>query len=71
MDEKLKVFLASIPNLPNDDVKIGKNDTENDVIKTVGGKPSFNFKPLDHVALGEKLDIIDIDNPHIIDIALF
>jgi len=61
LDEKLKVFLASIPNLPNDDVKIGKNDTENDVIKTVGGKPSFNFKPLDHVALGEKLDIIDIE----------
>ncbi len=61
LDEKLKNLLSSIPNLPNDDVKIGKNDTENDVIKTVGEKPSFNFKPLDHVTLGEKLDIIDIE----------
>lgn len=61
LDEKLKTLLASIPNLPNDDVKVGKNDTENDVIKTVGEVPSFSFKPLDHVALGEMLDIIDIE----------
>lgn len=61
LDEKLKTLLASIPNLPKDDVKVGKNDTENDVIKTVGEIPKFDFKPHDHIELGEKLDIIDIE----------
>ena len=61
LEIQLKELLLTIPAMPKDDVKIGKNDTENDVISTVGQIPNFNFKPLDHVELGEKLEIIDID----------
>ncbi len=61
LEIQLKELLLTIPAMPKDDVKIGKNDTENDVISTVGQIPNFNFKPLDHVELGEKLGIIDID----------
>lgn len=52
-------FLEKIPNIPADDVPIGKDDSENVIIKTVGQKPKFDFKPLDHQELGEKLNIID------------
>jgi len=58
--EELKEWLLKIPNLAKDDVKFGENDTGNEVIKTVGEPTKFNFKPKDHLELGEKLDIIDV-----------
>lgn len=61
IQQDLTLLLLQIPALPKDDVKIGKNDAENDVIKTVGQIPQFGFSPKDHVELGEKLDIIDIE----------
>ena len=60
IEKKLKQILEQIPNIPASDVPIGKDDSENVVIKTWGQKPDFDFKPLDHIQLGEKLDIIDI-----------
>jgi seryl-tRNA synthetase len=59
--EELKIELLKIPNLPKDDVKVGKNDTQNNVIKKVGKPEKFNFKPKDHLEIGEGLDIIDIE----------
>lgn len=61
LETQLNDLTSQIPALPKDDVKVGKNDTENDVIKTVGDVTQFSFKPLDHVELGTKLDIIDIE----------
>jgi len=61
VDNELNTLLLQIPNIAKDDVKAGKDESENEVIKTVGEKPEFSFKPLDHVELGEKLDIIDIE----------
>jgi seryl-tRNA synthetase len=55
----LNSILEEIPNIPADDVPVGKDDTDNVVIKTVGEKPKFDFQPLDHHDLGIKLDIID------------
>ncbi len=52
-------LLLTLPNLPGADVPEGKDESENVVIRTVGEKPEFNFEPLDHVALGEKLDLFD------------
>jgi len=56
----LNEILEEIPNIPADDVPIGKDDNDNVVIKTVGDKPVFDFTPLDHIDLGEKLDILDV-----------
>ncbi|HVT01296.1 MAG TPA: serine--tRNA ligase [Patescibacteria group bacterium] len=61
LEEKLKNYLYAIPNMPAADVKVGKNEEENEVVKTVGDIPNFDFKPRDHVELGQILDIIDID----------
>lgn len=60
-EEKLNELLPQIPNPAKPDVKIGKNDTENDVLRTVGTPPKFSFTPRDHLELGEMLDIIDIE----------
>jgi seryl-tRNA synthetase len=60
LEEELKEWLFRIPNLAKEDVKFGENDTQNEVIKTVGEPTKFSFKPKDHLELGEKLDIIDV-----------
>lgn len=56
---ELDNILEEIPNIAAPDVPVGKDDNDNVVIKTVGQKPIFDFKPLEHQALGEKLNIID------------
>ena len=48
VDEELNKLIAIIPNIPDADVPIGKDETQNPVIKTVGEKPVFNFTPLPH-----------------------
>jgi len=60
VEDKQNSVLEEIPNIPADDVPVGKDDSENPVYKTVGEIPKFDFQPLDHADLGEKLDIIDV-----------
>jgi len=60
VSEELNARLMEIPNLAKKDVRVGKNDTENEIIKKVGTPTKFNFKPKDHLEIGEKLDIIDV-----------
>jgi len=48
-----------VPNVFSEDTPIGKDETENKVIRKSGEPPKFSFKPKDHMALGEALDIID------------
>lgn len=50
-----------IPNLPSDDSPVGKDDSANEVLREWGEPRSFDFKPLDHVELGEKLGIINTE----------
>ena len=52
--------LASIPNIPDDDLISGGKEN-NTVIKISGKKPEFSFKPQDHVALCTKLGLIDYE----------
>ena len=54
-------IMLRIPNPPQDDVIDGASDKENKVNRTVGEIPKFDFQPKDHVELGEKLDLIDIE----------
>ncbi len=52
-------LMLSLPNLPLDSVPLGKDETENKIIKTYGEKPEFDFKPKPHWELAKKLDLID------------
>lgn len=61
LEAKMEEVAMTIPNPPSETVPEGKDDTENVVIKTYGKKPAFDFEPVDHIALGKKLDIIDME----------
>ncbi|MDO8649651.1 MAG: serine--tRNA ligase [Candidatus Peregrinibacteria bacterium] len=60
MEEEWKTLQLMLPSIPLQRVPVGKDDTENEEIRTWGEKPTFAFEPKDHVILGEELDIIDI-----------
>jgi seryl-tRNA synthetase len=59
-DEELKSLLEVLPNIPEEDVVAGGKEN-NEIVKVVGEKPVFNFGIKDHVALGEDLDILDLE----------
>ena len=64
LEEIDKAFIAivrQIPNYAHPDAPVGKEDKDNTAIKYVGKPPVFGFKALDHVQLGEKLDLIDFE----------
>jgi seryl-tRNA synthetase len=58
--QALNDILYKIENVVIDGVPAGGED-DFVVIREVGTKVTFDFEPLDHVALGESLDIIDIE----------
>lgn len=60
LETKLEDLLLVIPNIPDSDVPIGKNEEDNLVLREVGDKRNFSFKPKDYLSLGEALDIIDV-----------
>jgi seryl-tRNA synthetase len=59
--EEWTKILMGIPNPPSPDMPEGKDDSDNVVVREWGQRPSFDFKPLDHVALCTKLDLFDIE----------
>ena len=54
-------LLLDIPNLPHTSVPVGKDPSANKVVREWGTKPQLSGKVLDHVALGEKLKILDLE----------
>lgn len=61
VDQEFQDYLLKIPNPAKEDVKIGKNESENEVIKTYKKPTTFSFKPKDHIEIGESLGIIDLN----------
>ena len=57
----LDAFLAGLPNLLHESVPDGADDRANVEVRTWGAPPQFDFEPLDHVALGESLRLMDFD----------
>lgn len=58
---KFEGLMAQVPNLPTPDTPIGKDESENKVLRTVGAPTPFSFQPKEHWELGAKLDIIDTE----------
>ena len=58
---KLDKILSIIPNIPHKDVPSGKDEKENVEIMKSGQITKFNFDPLSHYELGEKLEMLDFD----------
>ncbi len=61
VEEQLQATLATIPNIPDPRVPIGKDENENVVIRQVGELPHFDFEPKAHWDLGPQLGIIDFE----------
>jgi seryl-tRNA synthetase len=59
--ETLSVILMALPNLPHVSVPVGKDSTENPVIKTWGLPPQFDFAPKAHWDIGTDLKILDFE----------
>jgi seryl-tRNA synthetase len=60
-EARLKELLDRLPNPPHPSVPQGDTDEDDDLVRQVGEPPSFGFEPRDHVELGERLGIIDIE----------
>ena len=61
LDVKLTDLLLQMPNIPDARVPIGKDDSENPVIRTWGEPKKLPFTPKAHWELGESLGIIDFE----------
>lgn len=61
LGKRLDEMLAAFPNAPADDVPIGPDESANVEIRRVGEPRTFDFTPLDHVAVGEKLGLMDFE----------
>jgi seryl-tRNA synthetase len=59
--DKMDAILMRLPNLLDESVPYGVDDTQNAVARTWGEKTFFNWKPKDHIDLGFALDLIDIE----------
>lgn len=58
---ELEAMLLLVPQPARSDVPVGKDDTENLEIKKWGTPPAFDFKPLDHITLGQKHNLVDFE----------
>lgn len=61
IDEKLRNFMLRIPNIPNKDVPIGADDSENVEIRRYSEPRKFDFEPKAHWDIGTDLNILDFD----------
>jgi len=59
--QKISSIINSIPNIPLDDVPIGKDEKQNKEIKKEGKINKFSFTPKSHYVIGKELDYIDFD----------
>jgi seryl-tRNA synthetase len=59
LSEEIDALLQGLPNLPSDDVPLGPDESGNVELRRVGTPPSFDFTPLEHDALGERLGLMD------------
>jgi len=60
LDEEFKKLMLQIPNLPFDDVPLGRDERDNVVFREVGEKPKFDFKSKNYLEIAENLDLIDV-----------
>jgi len=49
-----------VPNLPAENVPVGRDESANRIVKSWGEKPSFDFEPVDHLAIAEANQLLDL-----------
>jgi len=61
LEKEFNNLMLQIPNLPLDDVPVGKDERDNVVLREVLERPKFNFKAKDYLEISGNLDLIDIN----------
>lgn len=61
VEEELQQLLLQVPNMPDESVPVGRDESENVLVRSVGEPRQFDFEPLPHWDLGPTLDIIDFE----------
>ena len=61
LQEDFYKLIRNVPNVPKDDVPIGKDESQNEIVKTWGKKGDFGFKVKDHLELAQAEDLIDVE----------
>lgn len=60
VNSHLDAMLLTVPNLPAEGVPVGRDESANRVVKTWGEKPQFSFEPVDHLAIAEANQLLDL-----------
>src|SRR3989338_5091154 len=61
IEEEFEQLMYMVPNIPSEDTPIGKDESENKVLRNWGKIKELGFKPKEHWELGQELDVIDIE----------
>ncbi len=61
VEKKLEDLISNIPNIPDPTTPLGKDESENIVVRTVGEIPTFSFEPKPHWDLGPESGLINFD----------
>ncbi len=59
-EARRRTALAWVPNLPDPSVPSGKDDSENELLRTWGEPRTFDFAPLPHWELADRLGLLDL-----------
>ena len=59
VENEWEALSLEIPNIPHESVPVGAGEEQNEVVRTWGEKPGFDFEPAAHWDLGERLGILD------------
>jgi seryl-tRNA synthetase len=60
LDDRLRAFLLTVPNIPHSSVPVGKSAADNVEVRRWGAPPKFNFTPRPHWEVGERAGILDL-----------
>lgn len=61
IESEFETIQSTVPNPPSEDTPVGATDADNVEWRKEGNPPNFDFKPLDHIELGQKLGLIDFN----------
>ena len=61
LDKQLEDLLLQVPNIPHPTIPVGRDESDNIVVRSWGEPGRFDFEPAPHWKLGESLDIIDFE----------
>ncbi|MCF7806012.1 MAG: serine--tRNA ligase [Candidatus Marinimicrobia bacterium] len=61
VEEELDTLLLTVPNVPHESAPVGPDESANVEVRTWGEAPEFDFEPLNHTELGDKLGLFDLE----------